>query len=115
MRAPCGLEATRLLRLLEGGGAEGLIHISEDEQRAREVAACLAALAPEREVLLLPPWDCLPFDTASPSAEAMGQRMSALRRLTGDPSLALLVVTSPEAAMQRVPPPSAMRAFTIRS
>jgi transcription-repair coupling factor (superfamily II helicase) len=111
--APFGLEATRLLALF-GGGRAGLIHVAADEQRARDVAYCLAVLAPEREVLVYPPWDCLPYDTASPSAEAMGLRMSVLRRLAEKPA-APLVVTSPEAAMQRIPPPSALPSFPLRS
>ena len=114
MSAPSGLEASRLHALLEAGGTDGLIHLAADEQRAREVADCLSALAPARAVLLFPPWDCLPYDTASPSAGAMGRRMSVLRRLAADGPRPV-VVTSPEAAMQRVPPSAAMRAFTVRS
>jgi transcription-repair coupling factor (superfamily II helicase) len=111
--APFGLEAARLRALLDAAATEGLFHLSADEQRAREVAVCLAAIAPEREVLLFPPWDCLPYDTAAPSAEAMGQRMAVLSRLAADLPPPV-VVTSPEAAMQRVPPPGALRAFAIR-
>lgn len=114
MSAPVGLEASRLCALLEAGdGAVGAIHLCADEQRAREVALCLSTLAPEREVLLFPPWDCLPYDTASPSAEAMGGRMGVLRRLLSDEPPPV-VVTSPEAALQRVPPSSAPVALTVR-
>ncbi len=113
MTAPVGLEATRLLDR-HGVGEAGLIHVTADELRAQDIARCLAALAPEREILHFPPWDCLPFDTASPSPEAMGARMRVLRRLAEGPA-APLVVTSPEAVMQRLPPASAMRAFRLRS
>jgi len=65
-------------------------------------------------VLVFPPWDCLPYDTASPSAEAMGMRMSVLRRLAADPA-PKVVVTSPEAALQRIPPASAIRSLPLRS
>jgi transcription-repair coupling factor (superfamily II helicase) len=111
---PVGLEATRLLEVLDAEGAGSVIHLAADEQRARDVAHCLAVLAPKREVLVFPPWDRLPYDTASPSAEAMGMRMSVLRRLAADRA-SNVVVTSPEAALQRVPPASVIRSFPLRS
>jgi transcription-repair coupling factor (superfamily II helicase) len=111
---PVGLEATRLLAVLDADATGSVIHLAADEQRARDVAHCLAVLAPDREVLVFPPWDCLPYATAIPSAEAMGMRMSVLRRLAADQG-SKVVVTSPEAALQRVPRASAIRTLLLRS
>src|SRR5205085_4293870 len=55
------------------------------------------------EVVVFPPWDCLPYDRAPPSREAMGRRMAALRQLLGK-GRPRVVVSVPDALLQRVPP-----------
>jgi transcription-repair coupling factor (superfamily II helicase) len=79
-----------------------LVHLASSERRAEEIGRALAGLFPDREVLVLPPWDCLPYDRASPSRDVMGRRMRVLAALAKikDP----LLVTSPEALVQRLPP-----------
>ena len=54
-------------------------------------------------MLVLPRWDSLPYDPAGPSRDIMGRRMSVLRRLAGGLERPLLIAT-PEAVLQRVPP-----------
>ena len=103
-----GAEAMRLAAWLRAQDVSRAVHVAATELRAEEIAAFLGAAAPGLGVVLLPPWDCLPFDWASPSAVAMGRRMAALRELAGDGPR--LVVTSPAAAIQRLPaaPPAAL-------
>src|SRR5919112_6759727 len=76
-----GLHAVRLIEWAREAGPAGLIHVAEEERRAERLAQALKGLAPDLEVLLLPPWDCLPYDSPSPSREAMGRRASVLRRM----------------------------------
>src|SRR3954451_2454387 len=64
----------------------------------------LRGLAPQLEVLMLPPWDCLPYDRAGPSRETMGRRIAALRRLTEPIQAPHLLMTTIDAAMQRMSP-----------
>ena len=90
------------LALTTGRGP--LVHLASSERRAEEIGRALTGLFPEREVLVLPPWDCLPYDRASPSRDVMGRRMGVLARLA-EPKPPLLV-TSPEALIQRLPPRS---------
>jgi hypothetical protein len=71
-----GLHAVRLIEWAREAGPGGLIHVAGEERRAEQLAQALKGLAPDLEVLLLPPWDCLPYDSASPSREAMGRRAS---------------------------------------
>jgi transcription-repair coupling factor (superfamily II helicase) len=70
-------------------------------------------------VLLLPAWDCLPYDRVSPSRAVMGARMAVVARLTGStaqlsrreaeereaakPERPRLLIASVEAATQRLP------------
>lgn len=87
---------------------------STSEARADELARALAAMAgPDTEVLVLPPWDCLPYDHASPSRDCQGRRLEVLSRLGRKEALSQILVVSPEAAMQRLPPQDAREARMI--
>ena len=101
---PEGLVAVRLLEWARAAGPRGLIHVARSETRAHRLVRALRGLAPPLEVLMLPPWDCLPYDRAGPSREMMGRRIAALRRLTGDIGAHYLLMTTTDAAMQRMPP-----------
>jgi transcription-repair coupling factor (superfamily II helicase) len=106
------LSATRLLASIDAQvGVTALL--STSERRAEEVARALTALVDPAvvEVLLLPPWDCLPFDRASPSRDVQGRRLAVLARLATEcGGRRRIVVMSPEAMMQRAPPASAIAA-----
>ena len=80
------------------------VHVASSERRAEEIGRALAGLAAGVEVLVLPPWDCLPYDRASPSRDVMGRRMRALRALAGKAAGPRILVTSPEALAQKFPP-----------
>ena len=64
-------------------------------------------------MLVLPRWDSLPYDPAGPSREIMGRRMSVLRRLAGGLERPLLIAT-PEAVLQRVPPRELCKEAALR-
>ena len=102
--APEGLVAVRLLEWARAAGPRGLIHVARSETRAQRLVRALRGLAPRLEVVILPPWDCLPYDRAGPSRETMGRRIAALRRLTEAIDAPHLLMTTIDTAMQRVPP-----------
>jgi hypothetical protein len=58
-----------------------LLHVVRSETRAERLARAARSFAAGREVLLLPPWDCLPYDCASPSRAVMGRRIDVFSRL----------------------------------
>ena len=60
-----------------------VVFVATSERRADEIAAALAVMVGDAEVLVLPPWDCLPYDRAAPSRESMGRRMAVLAALAG--------------------------------
>ena len=92
-----------------------LLYLPRGEGRARALCVALRALLPGGQVLVFPPWDCLPYDRAPPSAAAMGERMAVLRRLLEPcPAPGRIVVASVAAAAQRLPPPSALADATLR-
>jgi transcription-repair coupling factor (superfamily II helicase) len=87
-------------RLLAEVAENGVIFAASSENQARRVAAAARALTPD--VVLLPGWDCLPFDRISPSRAVMGARMAAVRHMASGGRL--LVVAPVETLAQRLPP-----------
>ncbi|MCW4114562.1 transcription-repair coupling factor [Aurantimonas sp. MSK8Z-1] len=66
--------------------------------------------APDIPVLMLPAWDCLPYDRVGPSSEAAARRLSAMAALTAlrkDPHRAI-VLTTANALLQKMPPMAAL-------
>jgi transcription-repair coupling factor (superfamily II helicase) len=110
-----GIAAVQLLELAERSGAAGLIHVTTSERRAWQIGRFLSAAAPDVTVLVFPPWDCLPYDRVSPSRDVMGKRMAALWTLANAGERGPIVITTPDAALQRVPPKNALRSFEIRA
>jgi transcription-repair coupling factor (superfamily II helicase) len=102
-RLPPGFVATRLDALIQRS-SRPLCYMALSEGAAAKIAEAFAALFPEIEVIVLPPWDCLPFDRVHPSRHCMGRRMDALRIWMTPSEAPRLLLTSLDAALQRVPP-----------
>jgi transcription-repair coupling factor (superfamily II helicase) len=101
---PAGRLVVELLALLGERRPRPLVHIAVDTRRADLLFRIAQAFAPDLRMALLPPWDCLPYDLASPSRATMGQRAGVLRWLTNRQALPDLLFATPAALMQRVPP-----------
>lgn len=71
---------------------------------AERIASAARCLAPHIDVILLPPWDCLPYDRVAPSKQAMGRRMDALRVWQQPSTKPRLLITSLGAVLQPTPP-----------
>ena len=94
-------------------GGEGVIlHIARDDARLASTEEALGFFAPDIEIASFPAWDCLPYDRVSPNAELASRRMATLSRLAGrhDNSRPLVLLTTVNAALQRVPPREAVQA-----
>lgn len=95
-------------------GVAGLF-VARDGERMTNLARALDFIAPTIPRLEFPAWDCLPYDRVSPNPEILGRRMSALSRLAraeqaGTP---LLVLTTVNALVQRLPPRDNLRSKSL--
>lgn len=93
------------------GSAPLAVAAVRDHAALDRIAAALPSFAPDATILRLPAWDSLPYDRARPSRAVTGQRIGTLAWLA-DATHAdrrAIVVTTPEALLQRVPPPSRVR------
>ena len=85
------------------------VFVASDEQAMRAIAATASYFAPELEVVQFPAWDCLPYDRASPSLRVMAERIAALHRLQAKAKGPQLLLTTVNAATQRVLTPFRIR------
>src|SRR6202140_750246 len=103
--APEGHDAATIGGLLAAGQAQTWLHVCRDDGRMARFAAALAFFHPELETLTFPAWDCLPYDRVSPNGEIVSRRIDTLTRLAaGAEKKPLIVLTTVNALVQRVPP-----------
>ena len=96
----------------QGGGEPlSVLHVARDDRRLEALEQGLKVFAPGVTVIALPAWDCVPYDRVSPNSEIVARRVSALARLAvGRKPGPLVVLTTVNAVLQRVPPRAFMKA-----
>ena len=103
---PEGADALAFTKAVRREKAPALF-IARDDARAAAFQSACRFFAPDIPVLMLPAWDCLPYDRVSPSRTLAARRAGALFFLTTiDHSKPYIIVTTVSAAMQNVPPRS---------
>lgn len=100
--APEGFDA-ELLRREVARAAAPVVHVARDDKRLAAMRAALAFFAPDLAVLTFPAWDCLPYDRVSPHPEIVAQRMATLAALARGLAGPVAVLTTLNAAIQRIP------------
>ncbi len=110
---PEGADALALVRRL--GEQKGpVLHIARDYGRLAELAEAIGFFGPEIEVIAFPAWDCLPYDRVSPNGAIIAERIAALSRLAAEPNKKRIVLTTVNAALQRVTPRAALAGAGMR-
>jgi transcription-repair coupling factor (superfamily II helicase) len=101
---PQGMEALVLAELAQAGTP--IAYAVSDGQRIADLEQMLAFHAPSIPVLVIPGWDCLPYDRVSPSADVSARRLSAMTGLiqhARKPHPAI-VLTTANGLVQKLPP-----------
>jgi len=111
--APEGFDARLILAEAEKGP---VVHICRDGKRLEATRAALAFFAPAMPVIVFPGWDCLPYDRVSPNADVSAARMAVLAGLAHGMPKRFVLLTTVNAATQKVPARSILResAFSAR-
>src|SRR5271165_817219 len=95
---------------------QAVLHIARDDQRLAEVRSQLEFFASSADVLTFPAWDCVPYDRISPDTDIESRRIATLARLAhikgGKP--AIIVLTTVNALLQRVPPLESVKKSATR-
>ncbi|GGX62368.1 transcription-repair-coupling factor [Tateyamaria omphalii] len=99
--APEGFDARLILQEVSKGAP--VCHVARDDKRLAAMQAALRFFAPDMPVLVFPGWDCLPYDRVSPNADISAQRMATLAALVHGMPEQFVLLTTLNAATQRVP------------
>ncbi|MEO1027241.1 MAG: transcription-repair coupling factor, partial [Pseudomonadota bacterium] len=113
--APEGFDAAFLLD--EMARSDGpVVHVARDDKRLSAMREALRFFAPQMPVIAFPGWDCLPYDRVSPNADISATRMATLAGLVHGMPKRFVLLTTLNAATQRVPARSVLQeaAFTAR-
>ena len=84
------------------GGPQVLLAITATSRESEGLAAALACVT-DAEIVEFPAWETLPHERLSPSAETVGKRIDALRKLKAwgaSRTGSLILVASVRAALQ---------------
>lgn len=113
--APEGYDARLVLKEM-ARSAGPVLHIARDDKRLEAMRAALRFFAPEIPVVIFPGWDCLPYDRVSPNADISAARMATLAALVHGLPDQFILLTTLNAAMQRVPAREVLKeaAFSAR-
>ncbi|MBK5926481.1 transcription-repair coupling factor [Rhodobaculum claviforme] len=112
--APEGFDAALIVREVERG-ARAVVHVARDDRRMEAMRAALAFFAPKTLVLTFPAWDCLPYDRVSPNPEVGAARMATLAALAHGVPGPFVLLTTLNAAAQKVPAPEVLRDAVFRA
>ena len=99
---PEGFDARALLDELTKN-KRPVIHVARDDKRMAAMQSALRFFAPDMPVITFPGWDCLPYDRVSPNADISAQRMATLAGLAHGMPDQFILLTTLNAATQRVP------------
>ncbi|MGK2922898.1 MAG: transcription-repair coupling factor [Methyloceanibacter sp.] len=105
---PEGFDALLLGELARHADAP-ILHVARDGNRLATLEEAIAFFAPDVRVLCFPAWDSVPYDRVAPNAEIIADRIETLAALAArapDDTAPLVLLTSVNAVVQRVPPRS---------
>ncbi|MCV2890058.1 transcription-repair coupling factor [Ruegeria aquimaris] len=106
--APEGFDAQLILK--EVARVDGpVLHVARDDKRLEAMRAGLAFYAPDLPVFVFPAWDCLPYDRVSPNPDVSAARMATLAALVHQMPPRFVLLTTLNAATQRVPARAVLR------
>ena len=98
------------------GLAMPVLHMARDDKRLEALSQALRFFAPDVKRIVLPAWDCVPYDRVSPNTEIAGQRIMALARMVAAPKwkAPVVVLTTMNAAQQKVPSKKFIRSSILK-
>ena len=111
--APEGFDGALLSR--EIGRGQPVIFVARDDRRAEAMRGALRAFAPGAVALSFPAWDCLPYDRISPNGAIVARRMATLATLAEGLPGGFAVLTTLNAATQRLPTRDLVRSLSFRA
>ena len=105
-----GADARFLVERVQARGGRTVVHVARDAPRLARLVQQIRFFAPELTILVLPAWDCVPYDRISPNPAIMAERLATLAALAERrEATPLFVATTANAILQRVPDAATVR------
>ena len=114
---PEGLDALLLGEIARYAGSRPILHVARDANRLATLEEALRFFAPDVPVLVFPAWDGVPYDRVAPNSETIARRIATLAALTGRAAgdiKPLIVLTTVNALLQKVPPRDFIAATSLK-
>ena len=99
---PEGYDSLSIAQCAQAGNA--VLVMARDANRAFGFEREIRFFYPEAHIILIPSWDCLPYDRISPSESISARRLWALSQLQALDNKSTIVIASVETFTQKVPP-----------
>ncbi|GAA6165194.1 transcription-repair coupling factor [Pelagimonas sp. KU-00592-HH] len=112
--APEGFDAQLILKEVAKTGGP-VCHVARDDKRLAALQSALAFFQPDMPVITFPGWDCLPYDRVSPNADISATRMATLAGLVHGMPKQFVLLTTLNAATQRVPAREVLREAAFKA
>ncbi len=89
------------------------VHIARSPVRLEQLADAIGFFAPDVPILRFPAWDSLPYDRVSPDSEIVSERLRTLATLARTGGKGAIVLTIPQALLQKCPPRAFFQAASL--
>ena len=100
---PEGLDAQFIIKKFKEANKDFLF-ISRDDRRLRSINAALQFFDPDLEPIIIPAWDCAPYETISPNPKIISERLSSVAMIRDKSRKNFIYLTTLNAATQYIPP-----------
>lgn len=93
-----------------------LLHVVRDDERLQAIQVLLSYFDPNINTIVLPAWDCLPYDRVSPNGDVSAARTKAFVSLVAGFEKPTILLVPLNAVIQRLPPLESFRnaVFTLK-
>ena len=78
-----------------------IVYVIKNEDKLIKISQLFSDIYPNINYIKIPAWDCLPYDTASPSARVTGERINSFIRLGSDVKPIQLILITINALLQK--------------
>lgn len=101
---PQGADAYVMAKLLTSA-TQPFVFIARDDKRMMHMVEHLRFFLPSFPIIILPAWDCLPYDRVSPAHHVASKRVKSLCQIANLKSnTPVFIATTINACLQKIPP-----------
>ena len=78
------------------------MYVVKDEKKLRDFSSLFKQMFPNIEFIIMPAWDCMPYDNISPNSSIIGERIKNFLRLIENGVKQKLIIITINAIFKRI-------------